>query len=198
MTASWLIQMGWREVYVLKGGLKGVALERGTPAPEVLGLDAAKAETVRPAELSALIERGAAVVVDFDTSLAFRAGHIPGAWFAIRACLAESAGKLPRSPLYVATSPDGLLARLAASELAAATGAQVKVLDGGTAAWRAAGLATEDGETRMADAPSDVYHRPYDRTGGVEQAMRDYLSWEVDLVKQIERDGDAKFLTFPK
>jgi len=24
------------------------------------------------------------------------------------------------------------------------------------------------------------------------------LSWEVDLVKQIERDGDAKFLTFPK
>jgi hypothetical protein len=22
---------------------------------------------------------------------------------------------------------------------------------------------------------------------------QDYLSWEVDLVKQIERDGDAKF-----
>ena len=198
MTASWLIQMGWREAYVLKDGLADVALEHGTPAPEVLGLEGPKAETVRPAELAALVERGGAVVVDFDTSLGFRAGHIPGAWFAIRARLAESAGKLPRSPLYVATSPDGLLARLAAADLAAATGAQVKVLDGGTAAWRAAGLAMEEGETRMADAPTDVYHRPYDRTGGVEQAMRDYLSWEVDLVKQIERDGDAKFLTFPK
>jgi hypothetical protein len=49
----------------------------------------------------------------------------------------------------------------------------------------------------MADDPVDVFHRPYDRSGGVEQAMRDYLSWEVDLVKQIERDGDARFKRFP-
>jgi len=27
--------------------------------------------------------------------------------------------------------------------------------------------------------------------------MRDYLSWEVDLVRQIERDGDARFRNFP-
>jgi hypothetical protein len=28
--------------------------------------------------------------------------------------------------------------------------------------------------------------------------MRDYLSWEVDLVRQIERDGDAGFRSFPR
>ena len=26
-----------------------------------------------------------------------------------------------------------------------------------------------------------------------EAAMREYLSWEVDLVRQVERDGDARF-----
>ena len=30
----------------------------------------------------------------------------------------------------------------------------------------------------------------------VAQAMRDYLTWEVGLVEQIERDGDAGFLRF--
>jgi hypothetical protein len=70
-------------------------------------------------------------------------------------------------------------------------------LRGGTAAWRAAGLPMATGEEHMADAPEDVFHRPYDRAKGVEQAMRDYLSWEVDLVRQIERDGDAAFRSFP-
>jgi hypothetical protein len=27
----------------------------------------------------------------------------------------------------------------------------------------------------------------------VEQAMQDYLSWEVALLEQIERDGTARF-----
>ena len=101
------------------------------------------------------------------------------------------------SILRVLSSPDGRLAQLAAPELAKATGVPVKVLQGGTMAWRAAGMAIEEGEDRMADEPVDVFHRPYDRSRSVEQAMRDYLSWEIDLVKQIERDGDAKFRAFP-
>jgi 3-mercaptopyruvate sulfurtransferase SseA len=95
------------------------------------------------------------------------------------------------------TSPDGVLARLAAPELAAATGVAVKVLHGGTASWRATGLPIATGEEHMADGSDDVFHRPYDRDKGIEQAMRDYLSWEVDLVRQIERDGDAGFRSFP-
>jgi hypothetical protein len=89
------------------------------------------------------------------------------------------------------------LAQLAAPELAAIRGGAVKVLRGGTASWREAGLALTAGDEHMADAPDDVLHRPYDRDMGIEQAMRDYLSWEVDLVGQIERDGDARFRKFP-
>jgi rhodanese-related sulfurtransferase len=198
MTASWLIQMNWPEVYVLEDGLTGTALETGPDQPRVLGLDRFPNEFVSSTELSALLKANGAVVVDFDTSLNFRAGHIAGAWFAIRSRLATSASRLPKAPLYVAASPDGVLARLAAPELAAATGVPVTVLQGGTAAWSVAALPMAEGEDNMADEPVDVFHRPYDRSGSVEQAMRDYLSWEVDLVRQIERDGDARFRAFPK
>jgi hypothetical protein len=45
----------------------------------------------------------------------------------------------------------------------------------------------------MADPPTDVWYRPYDFKEDVEAAMRQYLDWEVDLVPQVERDGDARF-----
>lgn len=64
---------------------------------------------------------------------------------------------------------------------------------GGTAAWRAAGLALADGLENPADKCDDVYLRPYQEDSGVEDAMRAYLKWEVDLVDQIERDGGAPF-----
>jgi hypothetical protein len=45
----------------------------------------------------------------------------------------------------------------------------------------------------MADPPTDVWYRPYDRSEGIEAAMNQYLTWEVDLVAQVQRDGDARF-----
>ncbi len=196
MTASWLIQMGLPDIYVLDDALQG-ALASGTDKPTVLGLDGVEPAAISPAELTAELAKGTAIVVDLDSSLNYRAGHIPGAWFAIRARFAETATKLPHAALYVVASPDGVLATLAAPELAASSGVAVKVLRGGTAAWRAAGLPIATGEEHVADGPDDVFHRPYDRDKGIEQAMRDYLSWEVDLVRQIERDGDAGFRSFP-
>jgi rhodanese-related sulfurtransferase/predicted metal-dependent enzyme (double-stranded beta helix superfamily) len=196
MTASWLIQMGLPDIFVLEDGLDG-ALASGADTATVLGLDGAAPASISPAELRAELARGGAVVVDLDRSLDYRAGHIPGAWFAIRSRFAGSAAKLPRAALCVVTSPDGILASLAAPELAAASGLPVKVLRGGTVAWREAGLPIATGEERMLDPADDIFHRPYDRDSGIEQAMRDYLSWEVDLVRQIERDGDAGFRSFP-
>jgi rhodanese-related sulfurtransferase len=164
----------------------------------VLGLDAADVSVIAPPALKDELDRGDAVVVDFDTSLAYRAAHVPGAWFAIRSRLAQSLGRLPSAGALVATSPDGVLARLAAAELAALTSRPVKALDGGTAAWRAAGLPLAAGEEHMADAPDDAWYRPYDRARDQEAAMREYLRWEVDLVEQIRRDGDARFRHVPQ
>jgi len=119
---------------------------------------------------------------------------VPGAWFAIRARLAEALKKMPESAHYVVTSEDGRLAKLAAYDLAALTDARVSVLAGGTDRWRADGLPTEKGMTHLACEPDDVYLRPYDREQGIEEAMNEYLSWEIELVRQIERDGDATFV----
>ena len=72
----------------------------------------------------------------------------------------------------------------------------IKVLQGGTDAWRKAGLPLESGMSHLADTTEDVWYRPYDRTANVEEAMKDYLSWEVNLIKQIERDDDVTFRAF--
>src|SRR5215469_989352 len=87
MTGSWLKRMGWDAV-VLDGGLDGVELERGTPAAltGIFRLAGPEPTTVQPKELQA----SGAVVVDLALSRTHRQGHIPGAWFAIRARLAEA------------------------------------------------------------------------------------------------------------
>jgi rhodanese-related sulfurtransferase len=136
-----------------------------------------------------------ALVLDFATSLQYRAGHIPGAAFAIRSRLPNHLHAFA-GPL-ACTSPDGLLARYAAADLSALLKRDVPALEGGTAAWRAAGLPMETGATRMLEPPEDVYYKPYDHQSQVEAAMQDYLQWEVALLEQIRRDPDCRFREFP-
>ncbi|MGQ0665088.1 MAG: rhodanese-like domain-containing protein [Pseudomonadota bacterium] len=198
MTASWLVQMGGYEVYVLADALVAPALVVGPDRPGGPGLERGEADRIAPSALKAALERGEAAVIDLDTSLEYRAGHIPGAWFAVRARLKTSLVKVGTAKMLVLASPDGVLAGLAVPEARKLTDMPVKVLDGGTAAWKAAGLPIATGEERMADQPDDVWYRPYDRKAGAEGAMKDYLTWEVDLPAHIARDGDAKFRTFPR
>src|SRR5262249_980357 len=134
MTAYWLRRMGWDAV-VLEGGLDGVALGRGGPAP---GAGISPLAGPGPAQVSPTqLKADASVVVDLALSRHPRQGHIPGAWFAIRARLADALDKLPAQGELVLTSEDGTLARFAAAELR--TRRPLKVLAGGTAAWQAAG-----------------------------------------------------------
>ena len=192
MTGSWLVQMGWPEVYVLAGGLKGRELVRGLPKPAIPELDAAVVATVSPAELQAMLTKEEARVVDLAPSLAYEAGHIPGAWFVVRARLPGSLDRVPKRPLLVLTSSDGALARLAAAELDDNGFAEVRVLDGGTAAWRTAGLPLKTGREAMADTPDDCWRRPYDPYAPPDARER-YLRWEIELIRQIEREGDTGF-----
>jgi rhodanese-related sulfurtransferase len=146
-----------------------------------------------PATLAYRQYLNAAVVVDLAPSPQYRKGHIPGAWFAIRARLAEALEQIPQRPQLVLTSPDGVLARLAAPEIEALTDRQAFVLDGGTAAWIAAGLPLERGEGRAASAFEDVYRRPYEGADHAAEAKQAYLDWEFGLVEQLARDGTHGF-----
>ena len=95
--------------------------------------------------------------------------------------------------MIVLTSPDGAAARLAAAELAGSTTAEVMVLAGGTEAWITAGLPLETGATKMASNPDDVVLSARERGQGREEAMREYLAWEIDLVNQMATDDDQRF-----
>ena len=181
MTASWLGQMGWHDVYVL-GSLDGFAIATG---PRAAGFDYRKWETTREAE---------GAVLDFSTSLRFHYRHIPGAWWVVRSRLAEAKQKIGDAASLVLTSEDGVLAHLAAPEVAALwPKAKVRVLEGGNAAWQGP---WETGHERATTTRDDVWYKPYDHEAGFEKHAREYLEWEVALIEQIKRDPTIRFQTF--
>ena len=133
-------------------------------------------------------------VVDLSRSPNYRKGHIPGAWFAIRSRLAQALAKIPLRSMMVLTSEDGVLAGLAVEEARALTKLPVRWLRGGNAAWAAAGFPFAT-DAKMADEPVDVWLKPYERPGDPKAAMNEYLSWEIDLLERIKRDGTTRFMT---
>lgn len=191
-TAAWLVRMGFDHVFVL--GDTTIADKETGDAPEtVLGLDRVTVDPIDVGELAGLVEGRKTVVVDVATSREYGAGHIPGAWFAVRGRLAGDAARLPPSESYVITSSDGVIARLAAHELADVTKRGVRVLAGGTNAWRAQGQPLETGPMHLASTPDDVALKAFEQPKNREAAMRQYLQWEVGLVEQVRRDGTLRF-----
>jgi rhodanese-related sulfurtransferase len=196
MTASWLRQMGW-DVHLLEGGIDGFELESGPWQAAPLGIGDVARNEINPSQLKDLIDAGDATVIDLAVSVEYEAGHIPDAYWAVRARLASVLPSLPQTANLVFTSEDGIVATLAAPEASELTAAKVHVLAGGTKAWQEAGLPLTDGLENLADQRDDVWLKPYQSGGSVEDRMREYLTWETDLVANIERDGDHRFVVFP-
>ncbi|MEH6547405.1 MAG: rhodanese-like domain-containing protein, partial [Sneathiella sp.] len=192
MTASWLTQMDWQQVYVLQGVLDAECESGPQPRPSiplhphisVLELDAV------------LTSREATAVIDLASSLSYRKGHVPGSYWAIRSRLSTDHIFIPPVGLIILTSDDSRLAHLAAPEIARLRpDAIVRVLEGGTDAWEEMGQKLESGDTNLLSTADDVWYKPYDTNNSEEirQRMQDYLTWEVGLLQQVERDGLVRF-----
>jgi 3-mercaptopyruvate sulfurtransferase SseA len=67
------------------------------------------------------------------------------------------------------------------------------VLDGGTRSWIDAGHPLSSSAEHLTTEANDIWYKPYEQASSVREAMQGYLDWEVNLVNQIERDGDAHF-----
>lgn len=191
MSAAWLRLMGHKDVFVVDGGLAAIgAGSGGIAVPEL----AEPVSGVDVGGLATLLDKGGTVVVDLGRSIDYRAGHIPGALWGVRTRLDALKSRLASAGTVVITSPDGQLARLGVAEVRSLTGADVHVLEGGTAAWAAAGRPmAKDRTDPPDDACIDFYLRPYDRNSGVEEAMNAYLTWEIDLANEIRRDATISF-----
>ncbi|MFZ0019488.1 MAG: rhodanese-like domain-containing protein [Acetobacteraceae bacterium] len=192
MAGAWLRQMGHRDVFVVEGGLDAITTGRERLAvPEL----AAKTPMIDVTGLVALLDSGdGTVVIDLARSIDFREGHIPGAIWGVRTRLDALKPQLAPMKHVVITSPDGVAARLAVEEVTALCKADVRVLEGGTDAWRAFGRPLiKDRTTPPDEACIDSYLRAYDRNSGVEEAMHAYLTWEIELANQIRRDDTVAF-----
>jgi predicted metal-dependent enzyme (double-stranded beta helix superfamily)/rhodanese-related sulfurtransferase len=190
MSASWLAQMGW-EVHVLDGLHASAFSEKGAWQAPLPALP--QPAEIDPQTLAAWQAEGDTVLLDFTTSANYVKRHIPGAYWALRAQLPQALEKLPVASRYVVTCGSSLLARFVVDELRELTDKPVFLLAGGTAAWIAADLPLEEGETRLAVPRSDRYRRPYEGTDNPREAMQGYLDWEFGLVEQLSRDGTHGF-----
>ena len=192
MTGSWLKQMGWREVYVLDGGLAGRPLERDAesrhprPRPRARRDDCAGrtegAARPRRRPRSSISRRASPMRPGISPAHGSRCGR--GCRAASSGCRSGGCWCSPRRTARWRGSRRPSCSQPASRE--------IRVLDGGTAAWRAAGLPLAKDREAMADTPDDCWRRPYDPYAG-EGARERYLRWEIELVRQIEREGDVGF-----
>ncbi|MGH8702446.1 MAG: rhodanese-like domain-containing protein [Burkholderiales bacterium] len=186
VVASWLRQLGF-EPWVLEegvhSGLKGAPLPRPV-LPSLPGLPAV--------QLKQALGAGRCTVLDLGASMKFREAHIRGSRWSIRTRIAADARDAKGLIVLVAEHAD--TARLAAVELLEAGFKDLKLLEGGRAAWTRAGYPTESSPADPPDAECiDYLFFVHDRHAGNREAMRQYLSWETGLIAQLDEDEKASF-----
>ncbi len=164
-------------------------LNTGIPNP----VAALRNGTIDPTTLTDWLDEPGTRVLDFTASANYAKRHIPGAAWVLRSQLKQALERLGTAERYVLTCGSNLLARFAVAEVQALSGKPVFLLDGGTSAWVAADLPTEDGESLLASPRIDRYRRPCEGTDNPREAMQGYLDWEFGLVEQFGRDGTHGF-----
>ena len=121
----------------------------------------------------------------------YEAGHLPGSRCAPGGQLVQETDAF--APVLgsrvVLVDDDGVRATMTASWLEQMGGREVAVLENALESGE-----LERGRPEVLPEPDDRWLKPYERDEGVEQAMRDYLAWELGLVEQIERDGTAHWI----
>ena len=199
VAASWLVQMGWKDVFVLAHGwgTAGLRLERGpSAAPLIDETSAAPAMTIDILELRQGLESGDVVLLDLTNSLQFSRQHIPGAWFAVRARMREALSCVPPHRLLVLTCPDGTLAARAHADAQALSAVPVAVLKGGNAAWSLAGWPMTSGRDKLTTTTDDIWYSPIDRPDPM-AAIHAYLAWEIALVDRLSQERGVQFQHIP-
>ena len=195
IAALWLLQMGCCTPYVLDDASRDGALTETGPEPrQVLGLDRAPSATLTPPALDALVHHANPLIIDVSNSAAYVRSHVPGARWCLRSALARTLAStaVSGSPL-VLSSADGVMARLAASDLAELGCEDVLVLEGGNAAWCGAGLTPGSGPTHLLSPRDDLWLASSERPGDTRDNVMAYLDWETSLLAAIERGGCVPF-----
>lgn len=188
-TALWLAQIARRQILLLIDDEQD-EVATGPERVQASGLTSGVAK-LSAAQASASLARNEATVLDLDSSLAYRAGHIPKARFAIRSRLPIGLDAIEADRTLILTSSDGVLAELAAQDLASQR--PVLALAGGTAAWSAAGLPLEAGTGNPLHPFEDLWPSPMRAPGSRLEGFRRYLAWQTSVADQARQEDTLAF-----
>lgn len=198
MTAHWLLQLGWPEVRVLTA--PPIAVQTGSaqisvPLPQQVGL-------IEPADLAVRLQGGSAgaeiAVLDLSSSRQYRQAHLPGSAWTVRARLNECVKQVrelrPAVTTWVVLADDDQLANLTCTDLLSLLPEHsIRLLAGGIQAWQAAGYALESTNPCWLTSIDDIWPKPGEGLANPAVAMQQYLTWEVGLVDQVNREGLANY-----
>ena len=191
VVAAWLRQLG-QEACVLEGGAAAAARldwQRPTRAPAV---QVPQSMSVR--DVADAVKRGSAEIIDLRPSMAYRTEHIEQAVWSIRPRVAAVAD--PGKVIVLVADEPGIAA-LAARDLAEAGCGDVRLLEGGHEAWKAAGLPVTATPTHPTDADCIDFlfftHARHGAGAEAEAAARQYLAWEIGLLDQLDDQERGAF-----
>jgi rhodanese-related sulfurtransferase len=186
VVATWLKQLGC-EAYVVEGGIRAnLKLRPAAKAP------APKLPLISAAELKRALDANSCTAFDLGSSMQYREAHVPASLWSIRSRIVQAAGGAKGTIVLIAADPD--IARLAAVDLEESGIRDVKLLDGGRAAWIAAGYPTA-GSPEIPPDPDciDYLFFVHDRHAGNHAAMKQYLAWETGLIAQLDEQDRKLF-----
>jgi rhodanese-related sulfurtransferase len=189
IAAHWLHQQG-HETCVLDGGIaSAIALAGLTGATAPLPPDP---PGIAPAGLQERLRHAHAHLVDLRASMSYRKEHIQGAVWSTRARVASAVADAADFVVLVADQAG--IAALAALDLAEVGVREVRLLDGGHEAARAAGLPMASSPDAPGDADCiDFLFFTHGRHDGDAAAARQYLAWEIGLVDQLDAQERGAF-----
>tara|TARA_R110000787_G_scaffold131798_12_gene243918 strand:+ start:16412 stop:18025 length:1614 start_codon:yes stop_codon:yes gene_type:complete len=193
-TAYWYRRMGFRNVFVLDGGVAawrsaGLPIETGRGRKPPLGL--VEAQAAAPAcsleSLSAALERKQPpVVIDVGKSGDYKACHVKGAQLIPRGYLEDRIADAasPAQPIVI-TARDPAQAAFAAAALVGMGYADVCWLNAPGKTWPD-GISTESGSSGTDALVEDTLAIPYKKT---KKEMVEYLEWEEKLGEKYKNTG---------
>ena len=183
-TASWYRQMGFEEVYALRGGTtawaeSGRVLESGAPDTGMQPVSARSVSSMTADDVAAA--SGSTRIIHVGLSAEFAQGHAPGASWIPRGWLEFRIGDVAPdkdAPVIVTCPNGGAQSALAAATLTGLGYTDVSTLEGGTRGWQASGRDVEVGLAGVMSPPNDNLPMGPDR-GYAD--MVNYLRWEEEL-----------------
>ncbi|OZI71773.1 rhodanese-like domain-containing protein [Bordetella genomosp. 12] len=177
VVASWLRQLGWEACALQAGPLAAAPRALPPPVPGLPRIDSVQAR--------ARLDEGRSFI-DLRPSMHYRQSHIATAQWRIR-----SRGE-PLAPGAVLIASDARVAALYVGEHGRSDDAEL-LLDTPDQ-WRAAGLPIQSTPAMPPDeACIDFLFFVHDRHSGNKAAARQYLQWEMELVRQIDAQERAAF-----